>query len=109
MREGEARVAALVAATPELAVGRAEAVLSVVLEQRDDERTLPISTWRERQDTQVGAVSEAPGRKTWGLWCARGELNQRDLTPKPSGLPLGLPGSTAKTSRWGGSHPAQPA
>jgi hypothetical protein len=57
-RYGEARVAALVAATPELATGLAQHVLGAVLEQGDDERALLIGTLRVWYDAH-GSAHEA--------------------------------------------------
>jgi hypothetical protein len=58
MRYGEARVAALVAAAPDLAVGLAHQVLGAVLEQKDDERDLLLSTLRAWYDA-CGSAAEA--------------------------------------------------
>ena len=53
MRYGEARVAALVAATPDLALGLAHQVLGAVLEQSDEERRAP--------DRHLAGVVRRPG------------------------------------------------
>jgi hypothetical protein len=58
MRYGEARVAALVAAAPDLAAGLARQVLGAVLDQKDDERELLIRTLRAWYDAQ-GSAAEA--------------------------------------------------
>ena len=58
IRYGEARVAALVAATPDLAVGLAHQVLGAVLEQHPDERELLVGTLRAWFDAQ-GSAAEA--------------------------------------------------
>ena len=58
MRFGDARVAALVAATPDLAMGLAQQVLAGVLEQGDEERDLLIATLRAWYDAQ-GSAAEA--------------------------------------------------
>ncbi len=57
-RYGDSRVAALVAATPELALGLARQVLGAVLEQSDEERELLIGTLRAWYDAQ-GSAAEA--------------------------------------------------
>ncbi len=59
VRYGEARVAALVAATPELATGLAQQVLGAVLEQGDEERELLIGTLRVWYDAQGSAHDAA--------------------------------------------------
>lgn len=58
MRFGDARVAALVAATPDLAMGLARQVLAGVLEQGEEERSLLIATLRAWYDAQ-GSAAEA--------------------------------------------------
>ena len=58
MRYGEARVAALVAATPDLALGLAHQVLGAVLQQSDEERELLIGTLRAWYDAH-GSAAEA--------------------------------------------------
>ncbi|WP_148615038.1 PucR family transcriptional regulator [Nocardioides rubriscoriae] len=58
MRYGEARVAALVAGAPDLAIGLAHQVLGPVLEQKADERDLLICTLRAWFDAQ-GSAAEA--------------------------------------------------
>lgn len=60
MRYGEARVAALVAATPDLALGLARQVLGAVLEQSDEERELLIGTLRAWYAAD-GVVADAAG------------------------------------------------
>ncbi|CAN5612326.1 helix-turn-helix domain-containing protein [soil metagenome] len=55
---GEARVAALVAATPDLALGLAREVLGAVLEQTAEERELLLGTLRAWYDGQ-GSATEA--------------------------------------------------
>ncbi len=57
-RYGEARVAALVAATPDLALGLAHQVLGAVLEQGDEERDLLVGTLRAWYDAD-GSAAEA--------------------------------------------------
>lgn len=59
MRYGEARVAALVAATPELASGLAQQVLGAVLEQSEEERELLIGTLRAWYDAKGSAHDAA--------------------------------------------------
>lgn len=58
MRFGEARVAALVAATPALAMGLAQQVLAGVLQQAADEQALLLSTLRAWYAAQ-GSTAEA--------------------------------------------------
>ena len=58
MRFGDARVAALVAATPDLAMGLAQQVLAGVLEQTDDEQRLLLTTLRAWYSAQ-GSAAEA--------------------------------------------------
>ena len=58
MRFEDARVAALVAATPDLAMGLAHQVLEGVLEQNDDEQRLLVATLRAWYDAQ-GSAAEA--------------------------------------------------
>ncbi len=58
MRFGDARVAALVAATPDLAMGLAQQVLAGVLEQTDDEQRLLLTTLRAWYTAQ-GSAAEA--------------------------------------------------
>ena len=57
-RYGEARVAALVAATPDLAMGLAQQVLARVLEQTEDEQRLLLTTLRAWYTAQ-GSAAEA--------------------------------------------------
>ena len=52
MRYGDARVAALVAADPDLALGLAHQVLGAVLEQRDEEQELLVGTLRAWYDAE---------------------------------------------------------
>ncbi len=59
MRFGEARVAALVAATPDLALGLAHQVLGAVLDQNDEERRLLVGTLRAWYDAQGSAAGAA--------------------------------------------------
>lgn len=58
MRFEDARVAALVAATPDLAMGLAQQVLAGVLEQTEEEQRLLIATLRAWYDAQ-GSAAEA--------------------------------------------------
>lgn len=58
MRFGDARVAALVAATPDLAMGLAHQVLAGVLEQTEEEQRLLVATLRAWYDAQ-GSAAEA--------------------------------------------------
>lgn len=58
MRFGDARVAALVAATPDLAMGLAQQVLGGVLRQCDDEQRLLLTTLRAWYTAQ-GSAAEA--------------------------------------------------
>ena len=58
MRFGDARVAALVAATPDLAMGLAQQVLAGVLQQGDDEQRLLLATLRAWY-TARGSAAEA--------------------------------------------------
>jgi hypothetical protein len=58
MRFGDARVAALVAATPELAAGLAQQVMSRVLEQTEEEQRLLVTTLRAWYDAE-GSAAEA--------------------------------------------------
>ena len=58
MRFGDARVAALVAATPDLAMGLAQQVLAGVLQQGEDERLLLLTTLRAWYTAQ-GSAAEA--------------------------------------------------
>nr|WP_246416705.1 helix-turn-helix domain-containing protein [Nocardioides luti] len=58
MRFGDSRVAALVAATPDLALGLAQQVLGAVLEQTEEERCLLVGTLRAWYDAQ-GSAAEA--------------------------------------------------
>ena len=58
MRYGDSRVAALVAATPDLALGLAHQVLGAVLQQSDDERELLVGTLRAWYDAE-GSAAEA--------------------------------------------------
>lgn len=60
MRFGDARVAALVAATPELARGLAQQVLAGVLEQREEERALLVTTLRAWYAAD-GSATDAAG------------------------------------------------
>ncbi len=60
MRFGDARVAALVAATPDLARGLAHQVLGRVLEEREDEQALLLTTlraWFTAQGSASGAAA----------------------------------------------------
>ena len=59
MRYGEARVAALVAATPDLALGLAHQVLGAVLEQSDEEQALLLGTLRAWYDAGGSAADAA--------------------------------------------------
>lgn len=59
MRFGDARVAALVAATPDLATGLARHVLAGVLAQTEDEQRLLVATLRAWYDAQGSAAQAA--------------------------------------------------
>lgn len=59
MRYGDSRVAALVAATPDLALGLAHQVLGAVLTQSDEERELLVGTLRAWYDARGSAAKAA--------------------------------------------------